>query len=142
VIRPWSSTGSSAPPPTASTSPGTSVAQGSTPARTPARIELAVYLRSNATDAQKQAIEAKLRAIPGATGITFETRERAYQRFKEMFKDKPALVAATKPDTMLESFRLILTDPAAAQPVVAHVSVLPGVAQVTPPPELLKPTTR
>ena len=130
AIRPWSPHGSSASPAT-SASPGSRVPRGLTSARKPDPVEMAVFLRGDATEPQRQAIEAKLRAIPGARAITFETHEQAYQHFKEQFKDRPDLVAATSPDSLPESFRLTLTDPVATQPQVAQVSALPGVDQVT-----------
>jgi cell division transport system permease protein len=108
----------------------------------PALIRVAVFLRDGVTEPQKQAIEARLRAVPRANGLHFETREQAYERFKETFKDSPDLVAQTKPEDLPESFRITLTDRAAADPIMAELRRLPGVDEVVTAPEATPTPTR
>lgn len=99
---------------------------------------ISVFLNEDATEQQKQAIETRLRAVPGATEVRFESREQAYQRFKELFKDQPDLLAQVNPDSLPES--LVLTvrdraafDSAAASPLRTELLALPGVDDVVLP---------
>jgi cell division protein FtsX len=108
----------------------------------PRPVDIVVFLRDDATEPQKQAIEAKLRALPGVVAVTFETHEQAYARFKEQFKNSPDLVAATRPEALPESFRLRLADGVTAEPIVARLRLLPGVDEVTIPSKATPSPTR
>jgi cell division protein FtsX len=96
----------------------------------PTTSRLVVFLVDDATAAQKSTIEARLRALPGATEVSFETREEAYRRFKELFKDQPDLVNRTKPADLPESYRVTLAG-AVGQSTLAEIRRLPGVDQIT-----------
>jgi FtsX extracellular domain len=100
----------------------------------PNPVVITVYLRDAVTGPQKVAIEAKLRALPGMSGLAFETRAQAYARFKEMFKNQPDLVARASPEDLPESFKITLPSPA-AEPVLAELRQLPGVDQVSSVPK-------
>ncbi|MGW4466483.1 permease-like cell division protein FtsX [Micromonospora sp. NPDC004704] len=100
----------------------------------PVPLDVVLFLHNEVTGPQKQEVEARLRALPGVTGLTFENRERAYERFKETFKDKPELAGSVRPEDLPESFRLTLPDRAVAEPILAELRQLPGVAEVTTPP--------
>ncbi|MEE6259344.1 permease-like cell division protein FtsX [Plantactinospora sonchi] len=99
---------------------------------------ISVFLAGDVTEQQKQAIETRLRAVPGAVEVTLSTREQAYQRFKELFKDQPELLAQVNPESLPES--LVLTvrdrdafDRAAASPLRTELGQLPGVDDVVFP---------
>jgi len=96
----------------------------------PVPMNVPVTVRDDATGSQKRAIEARLRALPGAAGVTFRTREQAYQRFKETFKDQPELVAGARLEDFHESFEVRLADLAAAEAGLAELRRLPGVERV------------
>jgi len=105
-------------------------------------VNITVYLWDDVTGPQKQAIEAKLRALPGAAGVTFQTGEQIYQRMKEAFKDHPNLFELTGPEDLPASFEARLASRAAAEPSLAELRRLPGVDQVDvppPPPPTSKP---
>ena len=53
----------------------------------------------------------QLKADPLVKESIYETKEQAYERFKEMYEDAPDLVNAVKPDQLPESFRVKLNDP-------------------------------
>jgi cell division transport system permease protein len=118
--------------------PGTThspVASSSSPAPssvTEAEKQVTVFLDSAVTEEQKRAIDSALRKLPSVEGVRFESRQEAYARFKEQFKDAPDLVAATKPDSLPESFRVTLRT-ASGYCEVARVRSLPGVSEVTGP---------
>jgi cell division protein FtsX len=84
----------------------------SAPASTvPDKREIDVFLTKGATSAGKQAIEARVRAIPGAAGVTFQSKEESYARAKDLFKGvRPNVVASGKPEDMPEVLSLTMVD--------------------------------
>jgi cell division transport system permease protein len=75
------------------------------------QIEVTIFLKNDVTQPQKDAISAELHSDPLVLESEFETREKAYARFSEIYKDAPDLVASTKPESLPESFRVKLHDP-------------------------------
>lgn len=91
--------------------------RGSQPAR---EYEVRVFLDVDTTAEQKAAVQAALSSrYPGT--IRVETREEAYQRFKELYKNEPDLVEKVRPDSFPESLLVTTTakvfDCAALAPV-------------------------
>lgn len=108
----------------------------------PPEVDVAVYLRGDATEAQRRAIEATLTATPGVHGVTFETREQAYERFKELFEDSPELVEAVTAEAFPETFRFTVAGRTAAETIVAELEEMPGVDEVIMLPEATPSPTR
>jgi cell division protein FtsX len=96
------------------------------------RYEVAVYLEQDATTDQKEAIRAVLTDLRSVDELRYQTREQAWERFKEQYKDSPDILNASRPDQMQNSFLFSTTgktfDCAA---IVAPVRDLPGVDAVT-----------
>lgn len=74
-------------------------------------IEVAIFLKAEITDEQRTALEGELKSDSLVKEVSYETREEAYNRFKEMFQDAPDLVNAIKADQLPETFRLKLHNP-------------------------------
>src|SRR6185503_850199 len=64
------------------------------------QIEVTIFLKNDVTQPQKDAILAQLKADPLVESADFETRDQAYARFSEIYKDAPDLVASTKPESL------------------------------------------
>jgi cell division protein FtsX len=92
--------------------------------------QVTVFLSTNASDADKHAIEAALRDLRPVDGIRFENRQEAWQRFKEEFKDAPDLVQATRPENLPESYRLKVAELHPVCPALQRIRQLPGVDDV------------
>lgn len=75
------------------------------------KIEVSVFLRDTATTAQKNAIEAKLKASPEVQTVAYETKAEAYKRFKKLFSEQQSLVSQTPPSDLPASFRVKLKNP-------------------------------
>lgn len=75
------------------------------------RVEVSVFLQEGISPQQRSAIEQELRGIDVVQEVYYESKEQAYQRFKEQFKDSPDLVATVDPSALPESFRVKLRDP-------------------------------
>lgn len=92
-----------------------------------------VFLRSDVTAAQRKNIEAALRALPGATGVSYTDHDGAYQKMKRAFSAEPSTMPRIDPAILPESFEIRMTDIAAvrkARDNKAAVRDLPGVQEV------------
>jgi len=82
------------------------------------------------TDAQRDQIEADLNSLkPLVEEVYYESKQEAYERFKEQFKNSPIADTIT-PEAMPESFRVKLSDPSKYQVVASAFDGRPGVEQV------------
>lgn len=114
------------------------------------RVEISVFLCTpvtagdncvpgeETTDAERDLIEQTLRNNPEVQLVEFETKEQAYEEFREAFEGSPIQDSLTV-DQMQESFRVKLVDPAQFEGVVSSVAGLPGVQAVQDMREFLQP---
>jgi cell division transport system permease protein len=105
------------------------------------KVEVSVYLcgeGSNSvncngtavTDEQRQQLQSDLQATPLVEKVYYESKQDAYKRFKEQFKDSPDLVQNVTPDALPESFRVKLKDPTQFEVVASAFRDRPGVDEV------------
>lgn len=102
-----------------------------------AQVEVSIFLQAAVTANQKNALETKLRADPEIRSVTYESKVEAYRRFKQLFADSPDLVNNTKAESLPESFRIKLTNPAQANNVDTKYKDAPGVDIVSTQRELV-----
>ncbi|TQS42871.1 permease-like cell division protein FtsX [Cryptosporangium phraense] len=102
-----------------------------------AQVEVSIFLDAAVTADQKTALQTKLQDDPEVQKVTFESKDEAYKRFKELFKDSPDLVENTKPESLPESFRVKLKNPNQANTVDAEYKGQPGVDVVSTQEELV-----
>ncbi|MDO7881426.1 permease-like cell division protein FtsX [Antiquaquibacter soli] len=107
------------------------------------RAQVAVYMctavdttgnctQTAATQAQIDAVEAQLQSAALAPYIEryeFETHEQAYANFQDQFADSP-IAAFVTPETLNESFRVNLINPADADILIESLSGAAGVQNV------------
>jgi cell division transport system permease protein len=84
----------------------------------------------SATDAQRSNIEQTLKGNPEVAEVFYETRDQAYEQFREYYADNDPILKSTTVDMMQDSFRVKLKNPQEFQGVVSAVSGMPGVQQV------------
>src|SRR3954453_5700975 len=72
------------------------------------KIQVSVFLDKGVTQPQRDAIRAELVQLPEVQHVFYESKDQAYQRFKEQFREQKALVANTTKDALPESFRVKL----------------------------------
>lgn len=81
-----------------------------------------------------QAICAGLRAAlmdtPGVKTVQFESRDQAYERFKQMFADMPGLEQLGRPQALPASLRVELVDPNRSNVLVQEFTGKPGVKSI------------
>jgi cell division transport system permease protein len=92
-----------------------------------------------ATDAQRADVEQALRSNPEVAEVFYETREQAYQQFREYYADNEPILKSASVDMMQDSFRVKLKNPEEFQGVVSAVKGMPGVEQVQDLRKILDP---
>jgi hypothetical protein len=95
------------------------------------RTQMSVFLDNDASQIEIDAVEQSLSNAPGVVTVRFESKEEAYERFKEVFADQPTLIEYVSPDALPPSFRVQLTSSETFDQVAAMAEVLPGVTQAT-----------
>ncbi|WP_064446827.1 permease-like cell division protein FtsX [Micromonospora sp. NBRC 110037] len=93
-------------------------------------VDVRVFLRHDITDQQRLDLHDALRSDPLVRSVTFQSRDEAYARFKEMYRNSPDLVHAVKPEQMPESFQVALARAKDYSEVVANFHDRDGVDQV------------
>ncbi|MFI5842905.1 permease-like cell division protein FtsX [Catenuloplanes sp. NPDC051500] len=92
--------------------------------------EFAMFLRTDITDAQLQELDRRLSGDDLVESFEFESRDSAFQKFAELWKDSPELVGSVVPEQMPESFRIRLTDAGRWDEVATRYGGAPGVDQM------------
>lgn len=105
-------------------------------------IEINLFLRTDASEPQIEAIQAKIASMPEVKEYKYVSREEALQEFREMFKDKRELVENVDSSILPPSFRLKLRDPEQVDVVADQLSGLPGVDEVQTANETIKRLSR
>jgi cell division transport system permease protein len=83
------------------------------------------------TEDQTRDVQAELEKLkPTVTSIAFVDQAKAYELFKQEFKDAPELVKNTTPDVLPESFVVKLQDPKKFPVVDSALAGKPGVDSV------------
>jgi cell division transport system permease protein len=103
-----------------------------------AKVEVSVFLKDSITGPQITHLKETLDGIPEVDTVTFESREAAYERFKEIFANQPNLVQNVPPDAMPQSFRVKLADPEKFEVINARLVGQPGIDKVVDQREILK----
>lgn len=93
-------------------------------------IEVSIFLRTDVTQAQRQAIDQAITANPLVANKTYETREEAFARFKDLWQDSPDFVKSVGPNSLPESFRVKLKDPEKYKTFADQVQGMQGIQDV------------
>ena len=101
------------------------------------KVEVSIFLSATITQEQKDALKNQLDSDPQIRTVTFESRDEAFRRFKELFADSPDLVNNVKPESLPESYRVQLNDPTQADKIDTKYKDSPGVYRVSTQQELL-----
>ncbi len=113
------------------------------------RVEVSVFLcgaeseeptcaGGEVTGSERAAIERDLRAMPVVQDVIYESKEDAYEHFKEYYEDSPAITENIEVSQMPESFRIKLKDPEQYSAVAGAFADREGVEQVVDQKQLLE----
>jgi cell division transport system permease protein len=75
------------------------------------KIEVSIFLKPDVNAEQRDGLRAALDADPLVREVIYESKDQAYEKFRTMYADTPALIEAVKPGQLPESFRVKLKDP-------------------------------
>jgi cell division transport system permease protein len=76
------------------------------------KVEVTIFMKTqDTTEDQKAAIRAALDDDGLVESYDFETKQQAYERFREIYAAVPELINQTKPESLPESFRVKLKNP-------------------------------
>ena len=93
------------------------------------KVEVSIFLDKAVTQDQRTSLQNDLSGNPQVKSLYYESREDAFKRFKEDFKDTPDLTKDATAQQMPESFRVKLKDPTKFQDVASEFLGRPGVEQ-------------
>lgn len=94
------------------------------------KVEISVFLLDDAAPGELEAIEADLANTPQVEEVTYVSKARAYEEFKELFRGQPEMVESLPRDALPASYRVKLTDAKYAEAVAASIDGAPGVDEV------------
>jgi cell division transport system permease protein len=102
------------------------------------KVQVSIFLKDDISDDQRTALGAQLGADPLVKQpVIHETKDQAWKKFQQMFKDAPDLVAATKPDALPESYRVQLKDPKQYSQVALEYGGKDGIEEIVDQSKLL-----
>ncbi|HVL91631.1 MAG TPA: permease-like cell division protein FtsX [Actinomycetota bacterium] len=102
------------------------------------KVEVAVFLSPEVTEDQRTSIHDDLKLMPEVQDVDYESKDEAYERFKEIFRDQPDIVANTDPEALPESFRVKLRNPEQFEIVNDRLEGRPGILRIQDYRSLLK----
>ena len=102
------------------------------------KIEVSIFLKADVTDDQRNGLKSDLEKDSLVQQVIYESKEQAWDRFKTQFRDAPDLVAATKPESLPESFRVKLHDPKNVKALTDEFQSRDGVSEIVDQQDLLK----
>jgi cell division transport system permease protein len=102
------------------------------------RSEVANCAGREVTQPERDALLTDLKTLPQVQRVFYESKEQAFARFQQQFKDSPDLVANVTADALPESYRVKLRDPTQFPVVASAVRDQPGVEDVQDQKQLLE----
>jgi cell division transport system permease protein len=107
------------------------------------KVEVSIFLCDEQTacapitDEQREQLRDELEAQPVVAEVFYESKQDAYERFQELFKDQPTLVESIDPETLPASFRVRLENPALFGVIAEQFEAYPGVEEIVDQREVL-----
>jgi cell division transport system permease protein len=99
------------------------------------KVEVSIFLCDGRTcpaitPEQQEALRSELEAHAVVQEVFYESKEDAYERFTELFRDQPNLVESVDPDVLPASFRVKLQDPELFRVISQEFGAYPGVEEI------------
>jgi cell division transport system permease protein len=102
------------------------------------KVEVSVYLTDDVSSTDKECqkdpckgLRSELESDPAVDTVTFENRDQAFERFKQIFEAQPELVKLARPEALPASFRVKLIDPERPEVVTQAYRGKAGVDTIT-----------
>jgi cell division transport system permease protein len=101
-------------------------------------LEVVVYLEKDIDQATTDQIESEIKDNDLVAEYDYESKEEAYDRFQETFKETPDLVKSVDAEALPPAFRVKMVDIADAKKFISEFEGRPGIFQVTNQREILQ----
>ncbi|MDR7279140.1 permease-like cell division protein FtsX [Catenuloplanes atrovinosus] len=95
-----------------------------------ANIEVAMFLKSDVNDEQRQSLDAALNSDELVQSYQLETKDKALEKFRTLWRDTPDLVNSVSADQLPESFRVKLNNPEQYEDFAAKYATAEGVDEI------------
>jgi cell division transport system permease protein len=106
------------------------------------RVEVAVYLKDNISQADQQRLTQLVAHMPQVSDYRYESKHEAYIHFRKLFANQPGLTNNVRESALPASFRIKLRNPETDyEPVFARLNNQPGVEHVFDERSILKRLT-
>lgn len=93
-------------------------------------IEVQVFLKDDITKDQQDEIHQTLRKIQLVRKVTYTSKKEAFEEFKDLYRDQPALWQNIGEDTLPASFSVGLTNPKRVDVVKSRLEDNPAIFQI------------
>ncbi|HEX9711675.1 MAG TPA: permease-like cell division protein FtsX [Actinomycetota bacterium] len=94
------------------------------------QLEVQVFLANDVSDDERDSLRGDLQQMPEVATVVYESKQEAFQRFKQLFRDQPGIVENTEADALPESFRVKLRDPEKFEIVSDRLEGRPGIEEI------------
>lgn len=104
------------------------------------KVEISVFLRDDITPEQQTLLQEKLTTLPEVDDVRYESKDDAFARAQELFKNQPEILENLTPEALPASFRVKLNDPETQFTVItARLEGQPGIETINDQREVLDP---
>lgn len=93
-------------------------------------VELEIFMKVNASKSDIDAMQSQLKADTLVKSYRYLDHKAAYEEFKRLFHDQPALIESTTPDVLPESFRVAPVTARLTEQVATEYDKRPGVDKI------------
>jgi cell division transport system permease protein len=99
------------------------------------KVEVSIFLCDGRTcpeitPEQQETLRTELEQHSVVQEVFYESKEEAYERFRELFRDQQNLVESVDPDVLPASFRVKLQDPELFRVISQEFGAYPGVEEI------------
>src|SRR5690349_2636444 len=106
--------------------------------RSEANVKVSIYLRDDISPTQQQHLPDLLNGMPEVSSIHYESKDEAFRRFQQIFRNQSQLTQNVSRDALPASFRVKLRDPEQFQLVATRLAGQPGIDKTVDQRDLLK----
>jgi cell division transport system permease protein len=101
------------------------------------QVEVSIFLQDQIPTEQMESLRNALTEHPVVKEVQYESKEQAYEHFREIFADDPVLIESVDEGVLPASFRVRLHDPEQFAVIESQFANYPGVDQVSDQREVL-----
>jgi cell division transport system permease protein len=94
------------------------------------KVQVAVFLQDSVSNADRTRLYNMLQQMPEVASVRYESKQEAYQRFKQIFKSEHAITQNVTAQAIPASFQVRLKDPSKFSVVAARLTGQPGIENI------------